>query len=93
MSTRNPLNPDEMFQKADSDFPDDISSYPVESYARTILLLHEAKGLSFRAITQFLLEGGVKTNRTTVYNIYKANSEGPDDEPLVDEESGQVIEP
>ena len=73
--------PDEIYLKMGMTPPDTLDAMldlmeeeqpgpDVADYANIIVRLHDEKGMSFRAITAFLDSHGVKTNRTTVHELY-----------------------
>ena len=64
----------------------------IDEYAGVIRTLHDEKSLSFRDIVAFLGKHGIKTNRSAVYRVYKDTGTPDDEEPLVDDETGEVVE-
>jgi len=72
----------------------DIPDIDLEDYAEVICDLHDNKGYSFKQVVEFLNGHGLETNRSAVYRCYKYASLPPEEreEPLVDDETGQIVE-
>jgi len=84
-----------LLQKIEEDFPVDAPDWNAHDYAEVIYVLHEKKGLSFRKIVDYLGSQGVKTNRTTVYDIFKdfeRDYYGEGSDPLIDYENMEIVE-
>ena len=87
--------PPEVLEHLVAELPD-IPDIDLADYGAVITKLHDAKDYSFRQIVEFLHEHGIETNRSAVYRVYKEASLAvpPDEEdPLVDEDTGEVVEP
>jgi hypothetical protein len=94
---RGALRPD-LLEQVVNELPD-VPEIDLAEYATAIKTLHDAKAFSFSEIVGFLREHGVETNRSAVYRVYKEASQAapdernPDDDPLFDEDTGEVVEP
>lgn len=71
----------------------DAPEFKLDDYAGTIRTLHDEKSLSFTEIVEFLAKHGIEANRSAVYRVYKdAKRERPEEPPLVDPDTGEVVE-
>ena len=71
-----------------------VPELELADYSRVIVLLHDDKRLSFRKIVGFLQDHGIETNRSAVYRVYKeAGPPAGEGDPLIDDETGEVVEP
>jgi len=84
--------PDELEQIARG-LPD-VPDLELSDYASVILILHDQKDQSFSKIVGFLKQHGIEANRSAVYRVYK-DAKLPKElkEPLVDDDTGEIIEP
>ena len=89
---RGALRPD-LLEQLVNDIPDS-SGIDIADYASVITKLHDAKDFSFTEIVEFLGKHGIVTNRSAIYRVYKeaCAANGPD-EPLIDDEGREVVEP
>lgn len=73
----------------------DVPDIRLEDYSGVITRLHQEKGLSFKEITEFLKKQGLSFNRSAVYRCYKDSNRADEEgtEPLIDDETGEVVEP
>ncbi len=84
-----------LLQQIATELPD-LPDLNINEYRGTIKTLKDQKGYSFRKIVEFLAEHGVPTNRSAVYRAYKQPDDLEEyqaDEPLVDDETGEIVEP
>lgn len=70
----------------------DVPDIDVADYYETIRILRDEKGYSFAKIVAFLAEHGLSTNRTAVFRVYKAGPINDQEEPLIDDETGERVE-
>lgn len=91
----NGATPPDLLEQLVNELPD-IPEIDLEDYGAVISKLHDEKAHSFRQIVEFLRQHGIETNRSAVYRVYKEASlpTPPEEEdPLVDPDTGEVVEP
>jgi hypothetical protein len=86
------VTPPDLLGQIASELPD-VPDIDLSDYSDVICLLHDQKDYSFKKIVEFLHNHGVETNRSAVYRVYKdTHLPIPADDPLVDEETGEIVE-